>query len=111
MGGWGVLPLPKHCLIPPPNNVSIKHCTCKQHYYSGRSRGVSGVSTETPFWILCTELSYQIFKYFNKAVRSRLSNRSVTSRCNNRYSIAVALLEIIRKESKVGEKEKFHCKS
>ena len=35
------------------------------------------------------------FKYFNRAVRLRLSNRTVTSRCNNRYSIAVALLEII----------------
>jgi len=52
-------------------------------------------------------LGFYVLSYSNRAVRSRLSNRTVTF---NRHSIAVALF-MRRKESKVGEKEKKDCKS
>ena len=51
------------------------------------------------------------FNYCNRAVKSRLSNRTITCRCNNRYSTAVALLEIMcEKVIKQGwQREKRDC--
>ena len=72
-------------------------------YTSGRSRRVSVVSTETPFEILCRVVK---FKYSNGTVRSRLSNRTVTSK----YSITVCLLKIMcekeRKKARLVEIKK-----
>jgi len=69
-----------------PSNSCHLCCTL----VSGRSRGVLGFRPKPPlrFYVLSCQI-----KYSNRAVRSRLSTRTVTSRF--RYSIAVALLEIM----------------
>jgi len=81
-------------------------------WISGRSREVYGVLTKTPFEILCTLVVK--FKYSNRAVRSRLSNRTVIYIYISRYSIAVTFIRNNvweRKESKIGEREKRDYKS
>ena len=81
-----------HCIYSAKNNLPIGNYTPVQ--WQG-----FGSFDRNHLWNLC---SYWVvkFKYFNRAVRSRFSNRTVTLR----HSITAVLLEK-RKESRVSVRE------